>query len=177
MLSRTQVMLTKIAELCKEIRVIKSNQINKGLFTPKGAKMINSTSKLSKFTNRNIPAGKGNDASDDLHDGYYGGKISNPQNHPNNSIDTIHDCGGNHAQTLSSLTPPLPSHSHTLLPPPSESLVKLVTLKHDLSVGIPIDSSGAKQYSSSSILVRMVISTEHLDTTEENCKEWWGEEE
>ena len=132
-------MLTRIAELCKEIRVIKSNQINKGLFTPKGAKTIhgiNSTSKLSKFTDRNIPAGRGNDVPDDLHGGYYGSKISNPRTHPNDSTDTIHDCADNPAQTPSSQAPPLPSRSHTSLPPPSESPVMLVALKHDSSTGI-----------------------------------------
>src|SRR5882762_8772443 len=121
-MSRTQVMLTKIAELCKEICVIKSNQINKGLFTPKGAKTthkINSTSKLSKFTNRNTPAGKGNNVPDDLHDDCYGSRISNPQTHPNDSNDTIHDCVDDPTQTLSNLTLPLPSRSHTSLPPPS----------------------------------------------------------
>src|SRR5882762_9687259 len=140
-------MLTKIAELCKEICVIKSNQINKGLFTPKGAKTmhrINSTSKLSKFTNRNTPAGKGNNVPDDLHDGYYGSRISNPQTYPNDSNNTTHDCVDAPAQTLSNITPPLPSRSHILLPPPSELLVMLVTLKHDLSTGILFDSSGAE---------------------------------
>jgi len=136
---------------------------------------INSTSKLSKFTDRNTPAGKDNDVPDDLHDGYYGSKISNPQTHPNSSNDTIHDCVDDPTQTLSNLTPPLPSHSHILLPPPSESPAELVALEHDLSTGIPIDFSGAEQYSSSSVLVRMAISTERPDTGEGRNRRSGGE--
>src|SRR5882762_1258809 len=145
-------MLTKIAELCKEIHVIKSNQINTGLFTPKGAKTthrINSTSKLSKFTDRNTPAGKGNNVLDDLHGGYYSSRISNPQTHPNNNTDTTCGCADDPTQTLSSRAPPLPSCPHILLPPPSESPATLDALEHNSSSGIPSDSCGGVRYSSS----------------------------
>jgi len=85
---------------------------------------------------------------------------------------TPHDYGDDPAQTLSSLAPPLPYHSHISSPPPSESPATLDESEHNLSSGILSETCGGIMYSSSSEMVRMVISTDRPPYMEEGEEEW-----
>src|SRR5882762_6458285 len=113
--------------------------MNKDLFTPSGAKatnmiqQINKLSKLSKFADRNTPAGRDNDELDDQHGDHYNNRRSSLQSHPIHRTNTSHGYEDDLAQTLSSLALPLPYHSHISLPPPSELLAGPVESEHNLS--------------------------------------------
>jgi hypothetical protein len=115
LLSRTQVLLTKIAQLCKEIcdidKIIKTNNIIPRL--PEST--IN--------TNRNRDSVDGLDIDDQYEKESNNSSHSNPNLHESDlsyNADTVQDCEEHPTQMLSSLIPFTPSPSPTLLPASSK---------------------------------------------------------
>jgi hypothetical protein len=133
-LSRTQVLLTKIAHLKSEIR---DNQINKKSIFNYGA--INNTRDINlpeidtlrykDIDNRNI-YGKGDPPCNNYLD-----KMSRNQNILSYSPNTSHDREAFPGQRLSSLTPPEHIPSHTETPSSSESVSDASELDPPSSMG------------------------------------------
>ena len=114
-MSRTQLMLTKIAKLIVEIRDIKEGD--------KANKLLNKyrLSKSMEATHTRTPESQNIGDEHDLHDVYFVHNTPSRQNHPVDNTYTPHACEEHPIQTPPILTPPGPNLSHTSLPPPSAS--------------------------------------------------------
>src|SRR5258708_23084256 len=111
LLSRTQILLTKITQICQEIRDIRRSKIN------------NIVTKLPELSQHHIhiPESSDNYDKDDPGDVYYRNSSSNHPKDRSHSPNTCPLYGQPYAPMPPSLTPPSPIRARTSTPTP-ESL-------------------------------------------------------
>ena len=141
-MSRTQVLLTKIAKLCLEVRAIK------------GANKINNIPKRSKSRNSHKPESQDIHGEDDLHAHAPQHNTPSHQEHLSDSTYKPPDDDRTPSQTLSTRTPERVSPSRSSSPDPPESTevsssLDVLGSREGMSGSTDKDSIGAVTYSSS----------------------------
>ena len=138
-LSRTQLMLTKINKLIIEIHDIK-----KGV---KANKLINNNHKLSKSmvpTDTHTPGPQNTSGTYDAYCTDFSRNTTSPQNHPDDSTYTANGHEEHPTHKLPTLIPCVPHPSHTSSLPPSASTKSSSELVGVLSAGGTSESSDSE---------------------------------